>query len=580
MWGNVDSGERGMNTALVTTRPLRARLSLDGKRIVLTGYSPDLLEFFYGLPEARFDRVSSSWSCLLTPVSAWRVVARMEDIPEGRLAAMAMAFRAGRMLAEHVRGPDAMDGIKELPTRTRAWQHQKVAFAFVDALGSALLAQGMGTGKSLVAIGLANKWKCKTVLIVCPKSVMRVWPREFGRHSAVEFPIKVLDRGSVAQRTKMAATLHQAAGRQESRLILVINYDGVWRGPFGNWALMQQWDLVILDESHRAKSHSSSVSKYLAKLARKATHRLCLTGTPMGQSPLDLFGQFRFLDPGVFGTSWTTFSNRYAKHQNPTIPQQITGYQNQEELQERMSWLTYRCRVEDVLDLPEKHHVDRRFELGKEGRRIYRELEEELIAEVADGVVTAANVMVKLLRLAQCTSGFLTPDDSEQVEEFDTAKLDALQEILEDIDPTESVVVFTRFRHDCKRIRGLAEKLGRRYGELSGSRRDALDDQAELTTGIQVAAINLQSGGLGVDLTRACYCVFYGVNFSLIEYDQALARVHRPGQRRRVTYLHLVGTGTVEEYIYAALNKRREIVDEVLSILNPRTKDEEHADRD
>jgi len=435
-----------------------------------------------------------------------------------------------------------------------------------------MLAMDMGTGKTMVAIGLLDYWKCRNVLIVCPKSVMHVWPREFSRHAGHHWSIVVLENGSVKDRARTAATMRQAAGRHGGRLALVMNYDSVWREPFGEWALGQQWDAVILDESHRIKSHGSAVSKFCYKLGRQASRRLCLTGTPMGQSPLDLFGQFRFLDPGVFGTSWTTFSNRYARHQNPTIPQMVTGYQNQEELQERMAWLTYRVTADEVLELPEKHHIDRRFELGPEARRIYRELESDLIADVRGGTVSASNVLTKLIRLAQVCSGFLVPDGEDRdtgVQEFDTGKLDALEEILEDIDPSEPVVCFTRFRHDCRRIQSLAEKLGRQYGELSGSRCDALNDRAELAPGIQVAAVNMQSGGLGVDLTRSRYCVFYGVGHSLSLYTQAVARLHRPGQTRPVTYLHLIGAGTVEESIYLALKKNREIIDEVLSVLKP-----------
>lgn len=77
-------------------------------------------------------------------------------------------------------------------------------------------------------------------------------------------------------------------------------------------------------------------------------------------------------------------------------------------------------------------------------------------------------------------------------------------------------------------------------------------------------AAQLQSGAEGVDLTRARYCVFYSLDYSLGRYDQALARVHRPGQKHPVTYIHIVATGTVDQLVRKALTARRNVVEDVM----------------
>jgi SNF2 family DNA or RNA helicase len=346
--------------------------------------------------------------------------------------------------------------------------------------------------------------------------------------------------------------------------VIVINYDSARERAFAEFSTAIHWGAVVCDESHRVKHHSSLTSKYVAKLAWVADHRLCLTGTPMGQSPLDLFGQFRFLDAGVFGTSFFHFRSRYAVMANPVIPQMVTGYKNQAELSDRMGWLTYRCRAADVLDLPEKHHIDRRFSLGTKGTAIYEAMEDDLIAEIEGGVVTAANCLVKLIRLQQVTSGFLCPDEGGPIEEFDYAKLEALTELVEDMPTDEPVVVFCRFRHDLARIAQVADDLKRPYAELSGSRRDALDDRGCLAPGVKLAGVQIASGGLGIDLTAARYAIYYNLSYSLTEFDQSIARLHRPGQTRPVHYYHLIAEGTIDEAVYKALNERREIVEAVL----------------
>ncbi len=162
-------------------------------------------------------------------------------------------------------------------------------------------------------------------------------------------------------------------------------------------------------------------------------------------------------------------------------------------------------------------------------------------------------------------------DDSDELREIDTAKIEMLKEILEDLPEREPVVVFCRFTQDIAKIRQLAAKLGRRYGELSGQRRDALDDRAMMRSDIDLAAVQIASGGSGVDFTRSNVCVYYSIGRSLTEYGQSMARLHRPGQTRRVTYFHLIAEGTVDVIAYRALARNQEIIDAVLSVFNQRT---------
>ncbi len=541
--------------------PITARRALNGPKLILRGDgSPDWHSFARSLPEARFDRTTNSWSCLLTPAAALRILSH-----EQYAGSVDGLMDAAQRLMSRIDCTIPDDPMAPAIETTTGWRHQRRAYWFAKALDGVLLALGMGAGKSKVAVDLIVNWECRTTLILCPKSVVGVWRREFDRHAPDRCDVEVLDRGTVAQKTAAAIEAARHAETTRRPLVLVIGYDSAKRKPFAAWSLGREWDAVICDESHRIKSHDADVSKYAYKLGRRAARRVCLTGTPMGQSPLDIFGQARFLDPGLYGTSWTEFRERYAIRANPTIPQMITGYKNQDELQARLSWVTFRCRSEDVLDLPPIQHIDRTFDLSPEGRRVYRSMERDLIAEVRSGVVTAANAMVKVLRLAQVTSGFLRPDDSDRIDEFDSAKLDTLAELLEDIGPDEPVVVFCRFTHDLARVAELAKRLGRRYAELSGHSRDLLTDQATMRPGVEVAGVQIASGGVGIDLTAARYGVYYSLGQSLIEYDQSIARLHRPGQTRPTTYYHLIASGTVDATAYQALAERREIVEAVLS---------------
>ena len=294
------------------------------------------------------------------------------------------------------------------------------------------------------------------------------------------------------------------------------------------------------------------------------------TGTLQSQSPLDVFGQVRAVEPGIFGTSYTAFQRRYAV-MGGYEGRVVVDLQNEDELAEKISSVVYRAG-EEVLDLPELlPEVRVTGTLFPKARRAYTALEQDMFAEVtrtlADGTtvvgeVTADNVLVKILRCQQMTGGALPLDDGT-VEIIDTEKAKLLAEELEDIPVHEPVVVFARFIHDLDNIRRVAEEQGRVYGELSGRRSDALASDATLAEGVEVAGVQIQAGGTGVDFTRSAFGVYYSVGHSLGDYLQSKARQQRPGQTRRVRFRHLIMEGTIDEDVYEALAARQSVTDRI-----------------
>jgi SNF2 family DNA or RNA helicase len=456
----------------------------------------------------------------------------------------------------------------ELPSglKTKPWRHQIEAFQFaMERLlrggGAALLALEMGVGKTLVALMVLAAMAARRVLICCPLRVVPVWQQQIERHLDLPLIVVSLDDSvsSVSNKKKLAEEklrLAEATGRP---LAVIINYDSVWRAPFAEWAEQQQWDLVIADESHRLKAPGGKASLAFKRLRSRARARLALTGTPLPHSPLDAYAQFRFLDSSIFGPSFAAFRQKYAV-MGGFQKKQVTGFQHLDELEALMKTITFRVS-KDVLDLPPETHVTYECELSPEALRVYRDLEEDFVAEVRDGRVTAANAMVKLLRLQQVAGGSVKTDDGLS-HRVDSAKQNLLADTLEDIGAGEPVVVFCRFHADLDAVHEAAKTAGFESLELSG-RRDELkrwqDGEA------QVLAVQISAGGVGVDLTRARYSIYYSLSFSLGEYDQALSRVHRPGQTRPVEHIHLVARNTVDRKIMRALEARAEVVEAILA---------------
>jgi SNF2 family DNA or RNA helicase len=449
---------------------------------------------------------------------------------------------------------------------THPWRHQQAAYRYVldhfaSGLHGILLAMGMGTGKSLVACMLVLGLAARRVLIACPLRVVPVWISQFERHVGTPVVIAALDEdaGSVAKKQELAEEKMRLAQARGVPFVAVINFDGAWRDPFAAWAEKQQWDIVIADEAHRIKSPGGKASLFFKRLRLRSRYRIALSGTPMPHGPLDIYAVFRFLDITIFGPSFAAFRQTYAV-MGGFQRKQITGFQNLDELERLMGRITFRVG-KDVLDLPPETHVTYHCDLAGEGRRIYKDIEDDFVAQVRDNVVTAANALVKLLRLQQVANGIVKTDDGEE-HRVDDAKKRLLADTLEDIGGDEPVVVFCRFHPDLDAVHEACESHGYTSLELSG-RRDEVrrwqDGEA------QVLAVQIQAGGVGVDLTRARYDIFYSLSFSLGDYDQAQSRVHRPGQTRPVEHIHLVARNTVDVRIMRALEKRAEIIESILA---------------
>jgi SNF2 family DNA or RNA helicase len=449
--------------------------------------------------------------------------------------------------------------------RTTPWRHQREAVAFVQQLyrrgrRGAMIAAAMGTGKSAMTVYLCAEEGFQLTLVLCPLRVVQVWRPQFEMHSTLPFLVVALDDSFSNVRAKRAEAERKLrlAKARGVPVVVVINYDSAWRTPFAEWALKQKWDLVVADEVHRCKAPGGKASRYLARLGKAARFRLGLSGTPMPHSPLDVYGYFRFIDATIFGWSYNRFRQHFAVmggYQN----HQVIAYNNLDELNRRFYSVTFACG-KDVLDLPPEVHITYTCHLGSEARTIYHSLERDLIAEVRSGEVTAANALVKLLRLQQITGGHIRTDDGHDVQ-IDSAKPNLLRDVLEDIDPQEPVVVFCRFHNDLDAVNRVADETGRRSLELSGR----VDELKQWQAGAApVLAVQIDSGGVGVDLTRARYSIYYSLGFSLGAYEQSLARIHRPGQTRPVEYIHLLADGTVDEKVMDALARRADVVNSVL----------------
>lgn len=482
------------------------------------------------------------------------------------------------------------------PAHPPLWPHQSLGIKYALERPGTLFDVGMGGGKGRMAITVAETLQARCVLVLCPKSVANVWGNEITLWSdrkwhtwtgEVQGARGPLINPSVARRAEAAVQAHTGALKLGRPFLAVVNYDAAWQGDLANWTLGCPFDFIILDESHRAKSPKGKTSRHAARCAHRVRGRggkaLLMTGTPMPHTELDIWAQTLAVDSGQrFGTNYHKFCQTFSEPETFRVPggKERVRYtrirdDRRDDFTGLLSEFVYRVPQKDLdeaLGLEEPADVYRTVKLGADSRRAYDAMEKDLIAEIHGSTSVAANAMVLTTKLAQLSGGFTKTADGQIVYASNPPeKAQLLTDILQDVPATSPVVVFARFHADLDAIAAAAVKAGRRYGELSGRRRDAIDHRSKAAPGVQVLGVQPKAGGVGIDLTAARVAVFYSLGFELADYLQARKRVHRPGQAHRVTYLHLVAEDTIDFALYGALKKREDAITHALNLISQRT---------
>lgn len=466
--------------------------------------------------------------------------------------------------------------------KTEPWSHQLAALDFLFDRQVAALYTDMGTGKSKVMIDLIANKNFKLVLICCTHKGCGVWIEQFRRHSFMASN-SVIDLSKYSTVGKVGAVQDALVERNlkpsDESLVLVCNYEGVWRTEFANFLMRKRVsiDCVICDESHRIKSPSSKCSRFLTKLGKKVPYRYLVTGTPLAENPVDIYAQYRFLDPDVFGTRLQDFKDEYLNldiQRTMRVGFPILNakqpYKNLDTLKYKMFECAFMAR--SSLKLPKRMNIAYPFSVSERCNDLYQELNKEGILELSKGdkvgTMAVTNILTMSLRKQQLVSGFVKVLDEQgkaSIVTVDSSRRDTLKDLLEGLSKDEPVVIFARYTKDLNNIRAVCEELKRGYSEISGREDTEKEWQAGETA---VIGVQYSSGSESVDLTRARYCIYYSLTYSLAQYEQSKKRVHRPGQTRPVVYYHLEAKLTcgksIDEVILTALRKKKDVVQYIM----------------
>jgi SNF2 family DNA or RNA helicase len=553
----------------------------------------EFAEALKALPARRWNKVDKCNEYPATVGAARNIRDLVHSINGGtqQTALRATGDKAFHKLLQFVRAQDDAQAIKthKCTDTCPQWHHQTVALSFATPQPAVVLTMKMGTGKTKVALDLIASRGHRLVLVLTRKKAIKVWPKQAAQFQP-SLRVVRFDAGSTAAKVNQLENLVACARVDHIPTVIVMNYEAAWREGMADALLAAGLDLVVLDESHKIKAPGGKASKFCQQLRQRVPCCAALTGTFMGDKPIDIYGQMRAIDTGVFGTSFTKFKERYVI-MGGYLNKEILGYQNQDEMMAKVGRYMYEVD-ESVLRLQPARHVTYYCQLPADVRRVYDRFEAEAFAALVEqsktepgmkdivGTITADNVLVKLLRLQQITGGFVTTDEIDEtytgkdvryiVKRVDSAKAELLQSVLADLPDAEGlpehapVVVYCKFKEDLAAIKEVAGNLGYVYGEISGR----ADDQEAFTSGkVNLLGCQIQAGGTGVDGLQEIshIAVYYSTGYSLTDYEQSLKRLDRPGQKFSVLNIHLLAEDTVDETIMQALDSKQNIIDAMMA---------------
>lgn len=457
------------------------------------------------------------------------------------------------------------------------WQKQAIE-ENIERNSYAFLADP-GSGKTCAVINvLRGKYntnrRIMRTLIVAPSVTLYNWLNEIPKYSKIQKQdIEVL-KGSIAKRGETI--------EKSRKKIFITNYESFVNEKFTATCIQKGFEVLVLDESHYCKSPKSKRSRNIHKLSQGPKFKYIMTGTPITNNVTDIFMQYKILDGGAtFGQDFFIFQRKYMRDANDAwkgkknyFPKWVAREDKFAELQEMIYRNGIRVTKDECMDLPPLIQKTIVVPLSTSQRRYYNAMMRDFVAFVeegnAKGIVTAELAVTKALRLQQIVTGYVQGEDGEIIEIKDNPRLDAVENLLNDLHGKHKVILWCSFKHNYAQLEKVCQKVGVKYvfltGKQTAQQKAEAIEQFETDETVRVVIANRRAGGIGVNLVQASYSIVYSRNFSYEEEVQSTARNHRGGSQihERVIKIDLCAIDTLDEHITEALLTKKKIADSVI----------------
>jgi superfamily II DNA or RNA helicase len=556
------SGREALAAALaeqanqVPPPPQRVELAESGDLRVVFPYHPALVAAVKRIPGRSFDRAASCWriafqdgtaaamQAFLTAHPAFHYPPEVHEriIQAAAAEAQAVQARAAALAASSATDAEGLD-IPGLAGTLRPFQVAGVRY-MIDHHAGCLMADQMGTGKTIQTLAALEYRDDYPALIVVPSSLRLNWQRE-ARRWLPHRSVGVLN-GKKPQ-----------AGEADAD-IAIINYDVLAQRCAGLRASFAQRGglrAIVLDEAHSIKNEKAARSRAALALAEGVPTRYALTGTPVVNRPVELVSILSFLGRlGEFGGFWPFVTRYCAAHKKMAGKKMVwdfSGASNLTELHQKLqATCMVRRRKEDVLvDLPPKQRVLVPVALDRAAATAYRDEAAKLVEWSQDYTDDqAAEALTRIERLKQIAA---------------RGKLAAVQAwIAEFLESGEKLIVFASHVDIQEALCAAYPDAAHILAADNVAARDAAVQRFQHDAATALVVCSLRAAGVGLTLTAASDVAFHEFGWTPADHDQAEDRAHRIGQHDSVTAWYLYAEDTIEEWILRLIERKRRVVDQ------------------
>lgn len=471
---------------------------------------------------------------------------------------------------------------------TEPWTHQIAAFVAAISNPGFLCALDLGTGKTKVAIDymrymehLDGNRGLSKALVICLNSAVENVEDEVGIHSNLT---AVSLRGSSSDKWDMLKAPYN---------FYIINYEGLRALLTKRVEVVKNPKIVpgsapgeeikieykrrevidpalclkliglgirtlIVDESHLVKNNQSVNFRLAKEIAKRCHNRLLMTGTPFGNSLLDIWGQYYLVDFGkTFTSSFFKYRSAYFKKAAGPFGQWEIKPDTEEKIRNILYTKAIRYSEDEVDDLPPKVYREKKFNLSRDQRKEY-----DLLVE-GESTEATENVRSRSMAYRQIASGFIL---SSKYRFKKNPKLEALEDLVDSVADRHKMVIFTEFVESLNLITKMLKKKKIKFKTLSGETKDKHKEYTafEKDPSIRIMVSNSRSGSASINLVSATYCIHYELPSSLIVYKQSLKRIHRGGQTKKCFFYVLMARNTIEASMYRNLKNNSDAFDRVV----------------
>lgn len=445
----------------------------------------------------------------------------------------------------------------------------------------------MGCAKTKVMIDTAAwlflKGEIDGVLVVTDKGVYENWALDqIPTHMMEGLPFRMSVWRATCGKQYQHKVNQLLVARDNVLDILIMNVEafaGEKANTFAKAFLDSHYTLMIIDESDSIGRATAKRTNNLIVLGELANYKRILTGTPIADSPLQIYTQAQFLKPGLLGyNSFVAFRAEYANLITMDLGPgkkfyTITGYKNLDKLAESMKPWSSRLLKTECLDLPEKLYETVYVEHTDEQAKVYKQLCEESVVSFKQGLLSSVAAISTLTKLHQINCGHVKIDKTDENPDGQTIDIESnrIKVLLETLNKISGkVIIWAFFRRDFDLI---GEALTKEYGPDSWvdyyggtSSNERPENLAKFKTDpkCKYFLANTRTGGKGLNIVEATYSIYYSQGFSSSQRLQSEDRNYRQGQKFACTCIDLVTKKTIDIKILKALRSKKDISTRIL----------------